>query len=147
MRRPWLVLPLLLPLGCGGLKTAPVAGVVRLDGKPLAGAHVNFQPIGSRDRPPGPGSYGKTDAQGRYALRLVSPDQPGAVVGEHRVSISLRGGEEAMRSDAGVILVKDRVPQCYNTDTRLRFEVPPRGSGSADFDLWSEGEAPAAGKK
>src|SRR6516165_6575723 len=104
MRGPLLALPLLvLALGCGGRpRTAPVSGVVRMDDKPLAGAHVNFQPIASRDRDPGPGSYGKTDGQGRYTLRLVDPDQPGAVVGEHRVSISLRGGEEAVRSDGNI---------------------------------------------
>jgi hypothetical protein len=135
-----LVLPLVvLALGCGGrLRMAPVSGVVHLDGQPLAGAHVNFQPIGARDRDPGPGSYGKTDGQGRYTLRLVQPDLPGAVVGEHRVSISLRGGEEATRSpDGGVQLVKDRVPARYNTQTTLRFEVPSGGSEEANFDLSS----------
>ena len=72
----------LAALGCGSdYRLAPVSGRVTLNGKPLAGAHVHFQPIGSRAQPsPGPGSHGVTDAEGRFTLQ-VDARQPGAVVG------------------------------------------------------------------
>src|SRR4051812_48296339 len=94
---------LLATLGCaGGPKVVSVSGRVTLDSKPLAGAHVNFQPVGDLNSPPGSGSYGKTDADGRYTLRLIQPDRPGAVVGKHKVSISKRGGEASQQSDGGI---------------------------------------------
>src|SRR5262249_37405881 len=79
----------LLAAGCGGAKSAPGPGTGPLDGKPLANATVNSQPVarpGSLEA--GPGSAGKTDDQGRYTLRGIA-GQNGAVVGEHRVMVSL----------------------------------------------------------
>ena len=58
------------------------------DGKPLVNAWVNFSPIGSKDHDPGPTSQGKTDAGGRFTLRVDHPTQPGAVVGKSRVYIT-----------------------------------------------------------
>src|SRR5438094_249318 len=68
----------------------PVSGRVTLNGKPLAGADVIFQPRGNTEapRPAGTGSIGRTDEQGRFSLRMVKPDQPGAVVGDHSVTIA-----------------------------------------------------------
>src|SRR5262249_34965527 len=90
MRYRLALLALALPaVGCGGgPKVAPVSGRVTLDGQPLAGASVNFQPLSDGNNlNPGPGSYGKTDADGRYSLRVVVDDRPGAFVGKHRVEI------------------------------------------------------------
>jgi len=56
---------LVLGLGCGSGKFAPVSGTVTMNGKPLAGALVIFSPIakeGSIDA--GPGSSGKTNDKG-----------------------------------------------------------------------------------
>jgi hypothetical protein len=72
--------------GCGTKGFAPVSGTVTLDGKPLPNASVNFQPLDSKQS--GQGSVGKTDADGRYSLRVVVDNKAGAVVGKHRVSIS-----------------------------------------------------------
>src|SRR3977135_1292047 len=67
----------------------PVSGRVTLNGQPLAGAVVTFQPRGNTQspRPAGTGSIGHTNEQGRFSLRMVKPDQPGAVVGDHTVTI------------------------------------------------------------
>src|SRR5262245_32981152 len=95
----------LLALGCGGepYQLAPVSGRVTLDDVPLANVHVNFQPMAADTNNPGPGSYGKTDADGRYELRVVLTGKKGAVVGKHQVRISARGGEQSQQSDAGIV--------------------------------------------
>src|SRR3954463_11185729 len=74
--------------GCGqGLPVAPASGVVLLDGSPLANASITTQPIATNSRNPGPGSFGRTDAEGRFDLELVQPAVRGAIIGEHRVRI------------------------------------------------------------
>src|SRR5262249_10111644 len=79
-------------VGCQpGAKVAPISGIVTLDGKPLANAHVVVQPIASGGMAtPGTGSYAVTDTSGAYTLRLVDNDQQGAVIGNHRVEINLK---------------------------------------------------------
>ena len=80
---------LLLVLGCGGgAKVVPVTGRVTLNGKPLADAKVSFQPIAKEKsmEAAGPGSTGKTDAEGKFTLKTPT-GQDGAVVGMHRVRI------------------------------------------------------------
>src|SRR5438552_2640503 len=81
-------------LGCGGSKpynTASVSGRVTLDGQPLAGARLTFQP----ERGPnagllsGPEAHGETDADGNYSLKTVFDDR-GATIGRNRVTISTR---------------------------------------------------------
>lgn len=89
-RRAWVWVVLVLGtieagglIGCGqsGPKLVPVSGVVTLDGQPLSDAGILFQPIGG-----GPPASGTTDASGRFTLR--TQNRPGAVLGEHRVSIT-----------------------------------------------------------
>lgn len=63
----------------------PVAGVIMLDGKPLADAEVGFYYLGAP--PEGfAGSTGRTDAQGRYELQTGT--KKGAVAGQYRVTVS-----------------------------------------------------------
>ena len=117
-------------------KVAPVSGRVTLDDQPLADALVTFQPIGSKtnaskpNMQPGPGSFGRTDKDGKFSLRVVEPDQPGAVVGPHQVLISTatsNGGD-------GDRAVGERVPRRYR-DGKLQFDVPTGGTTEANFDL------------
>jgi hypothetical protein len=71
--------------GSGGNipRTAPVSGVVLLDGKPVDGAQVVFVPTGS----PGYGAYATTDSQGRFQLKS-SEDVSGAVPGKYLVQVT-----------------------------------------------------------
>jgi hypothetical protein len=72
-------------VGCGGSdkpKLAPVTGVVTLDGQPIEGAAVMFMPTAG-GRP----AHGSTDAHGRFELMTFKTGD-GALVGEHRVSVT-----------------------------------------------------------
>jgi hypothetical protein len=130
---------LVLALGCGGPKIATVKGKVTLNGKPLANALVTFQPIapgGSIDA--GPGSAAKTNAQGEFTLKAMT-GASGAVVGEHRVLISVltvgdtSGDERPVR---GGPPLEETIPERYNKESVLKFTVKP-GPNEANFDLTS----------
>jgi hypothetical protein len=124
-------------LGCGDSKNAPVSGTVKLDGKPLANASVTFQPLGEGNLNPGPGSYGVTNDKGEYTL-AISPRAQGAIVGKHRVEISclIDDGQDKPGEDRRT-KQKDRVPPQYNIKSTLTFEVKP-GTNTAAFDLKSK---------
>ncbi len=114
-----LNIALLTAAGCGAPSDRPelgiVTGVVTLDGEPLAGVLVSFQPEKGR------GSIGLTDEHGRYSLNYVF-NVPGAKVGRHTVSISTPPGDE---SDPASRLIEERVPAQYNTETTLTADVQP----------------------
>ena len=133
-----LGLALLSAVGCGGssYRFAPVSGKITLDGKPLAGASVNFQPIAVGSET-GPGSAGKTNEKGEYTL-TSSKGKNGAQVGKHQVSISLLNaqvGDRDERPPRGGWPLADKLPAKYNVNSELSFVVPPGGSDQANFDL------------
>src|SRR5688572_28230018 len=116
---------------------APVSGLVTLDGNPVPGAQVSFQPQGgSGNENPGPGSTGVCDSSGRYELKTIR-DEPGAVPGPHAVRIY--GPREAVSSgsDTDAPGRKELFPPRYNFQTELTFEVPPEGSTTASFECTS----------
>jgi hypothetical protein len=113
--------------GCGeGLPVAPASGVVLLDGAPFANVTVISQPIATDSPNPGPGSFGRTDAEGRFDLELVKPAIRGAVIGEHRVMIMRLG--EAKTAVAG------KWPTSFS-DGSLRIQVPKEGTKELRVEL------------
>lgn len=64
-------------------ETFPVTGVVSIEGKPLPGATVMFNPAGGN----GHGSIALTDASGRYKLTTFKPGD-GVVPGDYKVAIT-----------------------------------------------------------
>jgi len=118
--------------------TAPVGGVIRLDGKPLAGARVTFMPVpnAQESRQSGPEATGDTDASGRYSLKTVFGDA-GASVGKNRVMVSTRKTElDPNNPEKSREVAKEQVPGKYFTDQApLWFEVPREGTKAADFEL------------
>jgi hypothetical protein len=132
-RSCWFALLLVTVSGCG--KTLvfndSVGGTVKLDGKPLGNAHVQFVP----DEPgiKAPGSSGITDENGHYQLTRED-GEPGALVGHHRV-VLVRGreakpglGEKPDPAETAKAK-KDRrpIPSIYMiaTQTPLKKEVTP----------------------
>ncbi|HJZ91304.1 MAG TPA: hypothetical protein VKE40_10565 [Gemmataceae bacterium] len=137
MRRFLAVLAIALPLAAGcsrGPATAQVSGRVTLNGQPLANVHVSFQPIAAgNDYNVGGGSYAITDADGKFTLRLVDGEKLGAVVGKHRVEITPRNTDDDLdRRGKGA---PTGIPERYNRNTTLTFEVPAKGTDQADFPL------------
>lgn len=118
-------------------KTAPVSGVVTVDGKPLVAARVTFLPVTeARQSQSGPEAYGETDAEGRYALKTVFGDSGGSV-GPNRVMISTRKTElDPNDPDKSKQVAPERVPGKYFTDQApLTFDVPAGGTSAANFEL------------
>jgi hypothetical protein len=136
-----LVTLLLIGCGPGGPKIAPVSGTVFMDGKPLPNVDVAFQPNGSIENPnPGRGSTARTDANGRFTLR-IDGEINGAVVARHRVCISSMQmtsvDPETGTSEDGTPVEREMIPPQYNYTSKLEFDVPPDGTDKADFQLES----------
>ena len=121
-------------VGCSrdGPEIAPVEGTVYLDGEPLEGAYLKFQP------PNGRPSVGVTDANGEYEM-IYSRQENGALVGEHTITITTyqRGNWED-----GIPPVPEKVPAKYNSQSELKRTVEPEHN-TIDFELDSEGRIAA----
>ncbi|OHB84949.1 MAG: hypothetical protein A2V98_12185 [Planctomycetes bacterium RBG_16_64_12] len=113
--------------GCGGdgPERGAVSGKVTLDGEPLEGADVEFQPEA------GSPSYGTTDRKGKYDL-MYTRDKRGAMIGVHtvRITTSTTGTDGQGNQTA----VPQRVPPKYNSQSELKTEVKP-GRNKVDFEL------------
>jgi hypothetical protein len=147
MRRRFLLgFVMVLALGCGGQKFAPVSGVVTLNGKPLANASVSFIPESPKDATEAlPASAGKTNEKGEYTLETMT-GKTGALVGKHKVMISIQATEvqdrdtrppKESRPRGGGPPMEEKIPTRYNSATTLTFDVPSGGTDQANFDLKS----------
>lgn len=119
--------------GCGGGNVAEVTGTVTLDGQPLPNAVVEFSPATEGQGTP---SYGRTDASGTFTLQYTS-DQPGAEVGEYRVSITTQTSGDP-DAEPPIPEQPELVPAKYNWETELR-ETVVAGVNTFTFDLDSDG--------
>lgn len=126
-----LVLPALClaTAGCGrdGPELGRVTGTVTLDGVPLAGARIEFQPQAEDTSP----SYATTDEEGRYEL-VYGIGQQGAMLGRHAVRITTYAN--ANDGNGTVSLIPERVPPRYNSKTELSRDVEA-GKNTFDFPL------------
>jgi hypothetical protein len=109
--------------GCG--RDVPplgqVQGVVTLDGRPLAGAVVIFEP-----KAEGRSSRAVTDAKGHYRLVYLR-DISGALLGTHTVRIFT----------ATEKYPQERLSKKYNKESTLTAEVAA-GANECDFVLKSK---------
>lgn len=138
------LLILLLSLsGCGGSGDQPelgqVSGKITLDGEPLSGVAVVFQPDDGRP------ATGRTDAEGKYELTYIRKTL-GTKVGLNRVEIAPdEEGEDEGEPDGddtspqpkqSVSSRKPKIPARYNSRSELERDVKP-GKNTFDFDLES----------
>jgi hypothetical protein len=143
--RAFSVVVIILCCGCQAdrFPIAPASGQVTLNDKPLSGAHVLFQPIAEgAEIEAGPESVGQTDANGRFSLATIAPERKGAMIGKHRVSVTLieeenryGGGAESGDTPAG--RPKYTIPDRYRLGTELVVEVPPEGTDKIELVLTS----------
>ncbi len=134
--------------GCGDPKAAPVSGKVTLDGKPVAGAYVAFEPASGKRV-----ATGLTDENGQFTLSCYDQND-GAALGLNRVAIvkmdeavetaTTEGMDELeteLRLDAPTPASQWLIPQKYASfDTsELTFTVNKRNE-SANFPLSSRTE-------
>jgi hypothetical protein len=126
----WLVVTTTLILvagGCGGSDRPPLgrcSGTVTIDGAPLSGVIVIFQPEEGR------AAVATTDSEGRYEVMYVGGVK-GSKVGPTNVMFAAPTGGSPSHP----------IPPKYQGKTDLNIEVMD-GSNVFDFDLKSEGAAP-----
>jgi len=131
-------LAMMLLGGCGSDgKIAPVSGVITLNGKPTADIAVTFQPVATDgNNVPGPAAFGVTDADGRYTLKLYGTETRGATVGKNQVRITGHAPPADMSEEAlAKAKPKVNIPARYWSG--VEFDVPPKGTSAADFQLTS----------
>ncbi|MFN8706466.1 MAG: carboxypeptidase regulatory-like domain-containing protein [Planctomyces sp.] len=129
-----LMMMALLITGCGGadVDLVDVNGTVTLNGEPLAGAGVIFQPVGG-----GRSSFGRKDENGHFDLLYVE-GKTGALPGEHLVLVSARVEPDRDSSDSARQAGRpETVPKKINADTTLRAELQPGSDAELEFNLSS----------
>jgi hypothetical protein len=133
-----LVLVVTVAGGCGRGRrpelpeTFPVTGMVSLDGKPVAGASVMFNPKGGQ----GHGSVAVSDASGRYKLTTFSPGD-GVVPGEYKVAITKTVLEKSESDSpmAGSGDPKNVLPTRYADDSTSGFKATVEAKPDNTFDF------------
>ena len=113
----------LLTVGCGP-DLGTVNGHVTLDGKPIKGVEITFEPVGQS----GGTAMGYTNAEGNYALQFPGR-QAGAPPGEYMVRLA---GSEV--DDVGQ---RVKIPPKFNSQSDLKRTVSS-GDNKFDFDLTSK---------
>lgn len=128
---------------CAGCSSQPAIGVVegelKLDGRPVAGALVLFQPEGPLQIQSG----GVTDEQGRFKLRS-NDSREGALIGPHKVIVqsaarfSVIPNKEADDATPVASANAPEIPEQYTKidRTQLRQEVVA-GENSIVLELLS----------
>jgi hypothetical protein len=145
LMRQCVLLSLLVLLTATACNSSPqfveVSGVVKLDGKPMPDAVVEFLPDPAKGTR-GPRASGTTDGEGRF--RLVRDDeQDGAVVGFHRVLIqdarTFPPARHLLPGGKMPVMPPSRISARYAnaTDTPLRQEVKA-GSQTITLELTSK---------
>ena len=144
---PVLALCLSMSAGCkteepppGPPKLVPVSGTITHDGKPLAGAIVQFNPSGLK----GNLSIGETDENGKYELSHMN--FPGCSPGEYKVAVSLTlttqgkpvtiAQQSALSPNPSTAGAKEVIPAKYSSlgVTTMTATVTEQG-GKFDFDI------------
>lgn len=127
---------ILVGCGDGRLPTAPVSGVVTLDGKPVTSGAVVFTP----DH--GWPAQGELDSDGRFVLSTYE-EGDGAILGEHRIVVIAQTGDDPEEhfERPPSKPIKSLVPDRYanKATSGLSYEVKPGESNEVQLPLLSKG--------
>ena len=124
--------------GCKKKETVvPVSGVATYKGQPLAYCSIFFKPVNPSNKDLCITSVGKTDAEGRFELTTTELNaRKGAVVGQHQVSFKfMQWGTEFAEDEGPGSVDVPTLPREYTEGTKVTFDVPEKGTDSANFDL------------
>jgi hypothetical protein len=124
---------LLLVAGCGGGQEASVTGVATLDGNPLGGASVVFNPV---DR--GPIAYANTDANGKFAAQ--TGQQSGLPPGKYDVTVratKMPDFDPNSNEEPEPILISPKIYESIQTTPFKNVEITA-GSNVVSLDLVSK---------
>ncbi|MDB5338542.1 MAG: hypothetical protein JWN70_4161 [Planctomycetaceae bacterium] len=129
-RAACLVMGFVILTGCQGAdeaKPVPAAGVITLNGEPLAGAYVLFIPE------TGPKASATTDKDGGFDLTTVK-DKDGVVPGPCRIAVEKR---EPIDQKNPYVIPKSLIPEKYASvkDSGLTETVGESGENFFSIDL------------
>jgi hypothetical protein len=126
-RRSWVGLLVCLLAGCGP-KVVPVSGKATLDGKPLSGFVVTFNPDTSKGPEARMDCSGRLGADGQYSLRMDDgfKTYKGAPPGWYKVTI--------WSPDDKPLLVNKKYTNIKQTDLTIEVVAdPPPGAYDLKF--------------
>jgi hypothetical protein len=127
--------------GCGGGSSGTISGTVKMDGKPLAGASVNFE--GDSASKLG-GFGGVTDDQGKFVIQVKGAE---IKAGKYRVLINKYVDPKGKAIDPEELeqlkasgTLKNIVPTKYNSvvESELIVDLKPGANELQPFDLKSK---------
>ncbi|PQO29026.1 carboxypeptidase-like regulatory domain-containing protein [Blastopirellula marina] len=133
MRNVLLLTSVSLCLGCyADSKLSAVGGAITLDGRPLPGATVTFQPL---PETMGQTAMGRTDAAGRYWLKVRNKKE--IAPGGYRVEVKVIN--EVTNKEGMVVGVKEdpklKIDRRFNDQTTLRANVESGAVNEFNFDV------------
>jgi hypothetical protein len=146
------------PQGAGDRpNTVRVGGTITLDGTPVEGATVTFQPTSG-----GRAAVGKTDASGEYELTTSEADD-GVMPGSYKVTVSKTSGgasagpmmdpskladpskmtpeemkayaEQGMKTASGPAEAREEMPEKYTKKETTDLEATVEEGGNKDFSF------------
>jgi len=134
-----LALLSVLAIGCGGPSMAPVSGTVTLDGNPVDGIRVTFEPIVGESAVTDEvyyTSFGVTNEAGRYDMQTEIDGKlvAGAVVGNSTVRFVCTKRENFMNKGLEDSRAVHALPPSAR-DKSIRYTIERSGSTEANFDL------------
>jgi len=110
--------------GCGGDdRFATAQGTLTVDGKPIKGLEIVFEPQFSGGAP----SIGFSDERGHYQA-IFTADRPGIMIGKHIIRIS------GVQYGEGSTTVLAKIPPEYGTQSTQEVEIT-RGTNTVDIDV------------
>ena len=134
------LLTVVLLAGCGksdGFKRVPLVGILTLQGSPLAGASVEFTPVGGTL---GPGAIGVADADGKFQVISSRRGHEGIPPGEYTVRVSLFADEDGTPLDPEATQADnpfsyEAIPEPYSgAGSPLKVSIPDEG-GEVEVDV------------